>query len=67
MKLLVVEFHPVENRPLGVRDEFLSGSFSEDQVAHFFSESAAQAAVERAKNKRPDGSVQIVGPIRQAA
>lgn len=67
MRLIVCEFHPEGNRPLGVRDEFLTGSFSEDQVAHFFSESAAQAAMERATNKRTNGNVQIVGPIRAAA
>lgn len=67
MRLLVVEFHATENRPLGLRDEFLSGSFSENDVAHFVSESAAQAACERAKNKRDGGSVQIVGPVRRAA
>lgn len=64
-RLLVVEFAETENRPLGVRDEFLTGRYSESDVAHFFSQSAAEAAMDRAKNKRVGASIQIVGPLRE--
>lgn len=72
MRYLVVEFNPdaTDNRPLGLRDEYLSGAFGESEIAHFLSESAALAAVQRAKNPRPGCKaepIQMGRKVRAAA
>lgn len=59
-RILVIETVGTDTRPLGVRDEFLSGSFGESDVAYFYTDIAAQAAIQRAKNRRPGSRIETV-------
>lgn len=69
IRLLVIEWSngPDDHRPLGVSGTFLSGAFSEADVATFTTQEAAQSAIASATNRRPGSSVSIIGQARRAA
>jgi hypothetical protein len=66
-KFIVCEFIGQSDfRPLGIRGEFLTGSFSQLEVAEFATEHAAAAAARLATNRIPGSEISIIGRAKQA-
>lgn len=69
MRFITVEFSPNgdDNRPLGVSGSFLTGAYSEADIATFPSIDSALSHGAQAPNRRIDCTLEAIGQVRRAA